>query len=1535
MDGAPTLNEFSTEVPRAMTFIETLVGFIIGLAANATTDAIQTERDRKLRQSLSELGAVRKALDAVRSTKEEVSRACVELARNSHRVGITPQEEPLWRLLNDEIFQCDLAEWFAAGGIEEGNAVKTRLIERMTEALSTLGVSDERIKFLETQYFETIDRAIFSHPVLANWRHHLSLNYLRDQVAFLRKQAAEAAGVYPPEKRKHALATYCERALAQWDIIDLSNLPEGDVAMATQRFLLRRLYMPLRLTVEISREEGGRDDDSFSVLESGRRIRRFHEAGWVSRRESVPEKLKDRSPVGQRLGNARRLVVLGDPGGGKTTMMRWMATAFLLRCRKDGDLDKFPDVKTLPSQSWIPVLIRCRDLGDADLCRGFPDFLAQHLRKTELLPEDAGVMAAVILNSIATGEVLLLVDGLDEISNPRVRMMFCQELERTATRYPDAPIVVTSRIVGYRDMPYRMGKGFEHCVIADLTREDKDLFAKRWVEATEGQKPPGEQQKLIQDLLEALHSSDRIERLTTNPMLLTTLALVKRKVGKLPSQRTKLYQEAVSVLLNWNPQCYETIEEQEAVPQLECIAYEMCLRGVQSLTEDELLELLEKFREDYKKIRVMGRRKPHEFLELLEQRSSILIKSGYHWLGQNGKQEHVWEFRHLTFQEYLAAQALLDGRYLGRDSKKSLAEQVASLAGPVQQTEHLSAIALGEMVVAESWRETLRLLVVDCKHYHVDDVLEAIMRPLTSENPVETARPRTVLAANCLADEPNVSDEVAAQILESLAAQVSQPDGFGEIETMLDEAALNIAKSEWGPLLRISLVREFLRRSAADRAHPGDLMGTIELLTAPPDGPEFDTWFQTLPTRLGSRDEIESTGAALTVMVAAYLGRVVLAPGLVDGLFSLLPKGGPQCHAAAEALGWLSTKRGRGRKDVPIRWQPKGEQVLSLIGALESSGPEESNTRFFLVRAIGGGKDLRAVDLLIGKLEDPDEDVRQAAAEALGDLGDLRAVDLLIGKLEDPDEDVRQAAVQGLVKFGKRMDEHAPNQRPEITMVAPSTRISLPLNVREWLANLISLAERSQSEKIVDPELFEEMVLRIWDPEIEDLPNADFERGKLFDAIVDMVQANFPGGFGISQMLWCEAAREFGQGNYEEGRALLSLAINREPGEWYTYYWRAVLNRVLGQELWKSVRDCDSAIRLRPDLSFLYAERGEAGNLLGDHDEALYDTLYACDLESGHNPSTHLQFGRILYNAGNYKAALMAINRAIELRKVPNAVDYSWLGKTYQELQNYEAVVSAFTIAIDRQETANSEYKNVRGWAHYHLGHYVEAFRDFLEGENQFGLRDLFEMAGNLDRALEESERAIEDDPKGSLTFQIHGLIHLIRDEVKEAIDALNRAVELEPDNRFNHYWLALANIRARNWGEATSALDKDRRLGVLDPVSLSYDQFWRGVVSELQGMSGEAQKRYKLALETALTDKGGDSRYFRTVGLIHLMMDEIDLAMENYDQAVQKEPLRHQHSAGLQYLRLLTRMFPDRKAIGEAWDRYEKQLGPVPTLLN
>jgi len=214
------------EEPHMETVLGTIISYLISLAAGLRTDAILARHEEKLREQLQQEDALRKALASTRSLREELRAACAELARNRQHLGVPSQEEPLWRLLSDDIFQADLAEWLMAGGIEEGDAVKERLLRRMETALAHTGASPEQVAFLRSGYFDAVEKAVFAHPILAHWRHQLSLDYLREQVAVLRRRAEEGAGVYSPEKQKSALDRYCEKALAAWDIIDLSNLPE-------------------------------------------------------------------------------------------------------------------------------------------------------------------------------------------------------------------------------------------------------------------------------------------------------------------------------------------------------------------------------------------------------------------------------------------------------------------------------------------------------------------------------------------------------------------------------------------------------------------------------------------------------------------------------------------------------------------------------------------------------------------------------------------------------------------------------------------------------------------------------------------------------------------------------------------------------------------------------------------------------------------------------------------------------------------------------------------------------------------------------------------------------------------------------------------------------------------------------------------------------------------------------------------------------------------------------------------------------------
>ncbi len=939
-----------------MTFFEIFAGIIFGYITNRVSETDQAEREKTARAALEKKESLEGALTSLRSLPEEVGRACISVARAMGHFPALQNDKPLRDLLSDPLFQADFTHWLMIGDIEEAAELRNKLVTEMTHALAEGGAETEHVAFVREHYFDAVERAIFAHPVLAAWRHQRSLDYLRQQVATIRSLAEQAAGKYTEEKQQSALEHYSETALKAWDIIDLSNLPEGDVAITTQAPLLRQLYVPIRVNVESSRGEDG-EIVKLDALESRREKSRRRDAGRLSNDEAKSTTAidKNRHPVGARLGEALRLVVLGDPGGGKTTLLRWMATAYLLRRKNDPAYPHLPDTATLPNREWLPILIRCRDLGEQDLCRSFRDFLSQHFRKSILADDKADVMYAVVLDAIARGKALLLVDGLDEITSPRTRALFCQELERVSVRYPDLPILVTSRIVGYRDMPFRMGAGFEHTVISPLVPEEKNHFAERWITVTEAHKPEDERTRRIKQLTDAIHSSDRIERLTGNPLLLTTMALVERKVGRLPNRRIDLYREAVPVLLNWNPLIYAQIDEREAVPQLEYLAYAMCSRGVQRLPKSEVLDLLERVRVDYPNIRDIKRRTAEQFLTDLEARSSILIQAGGIW--NKGEAEAVYEFRHLTIQEYLAARALVDGRYPDRQKGRSLAEQIAPLAGQLDHNQFHR-----ESEVTEAWRETIRLCIAAAGDDDVDDAILAVLEPLPSEKAEEIARPRSVLATLCLADEPNVSEAAADAVFAALMKQLRDVDSLGEGRSTLAVAVMAHVLGPWAERLTKHFLNEFLLGVTSRQESAGSLLGTFEyarLLKTPEIRAQ---WLQQAENRLPSSDQRDAVCIALTVMQASFVQPHSATPKLVNALCAFLNQTSAVAFAGVWALGWLAGGHLNMNRPSPD-WVNSPAIASRCADLHRRSDPNDMPTRYWCALLLGRALDSRAISL--------------------------------------------------------------------------------------------------------------------------------------------------------------------------------------------------------------------------------------------------------------------------------------------------------------------------------------------------------------------------------------------------------------------------------------------------------------------------------------------------------------------------------------------------------------------------------------------
>jgi hypothetical protein len=815
---------------------------------------------------------------------------------------------------------------------------------------------------------------------------------------------------------------YRELVLEACDIIDLANLPEDDRHVATRQLELRRLYVALRVNVEAKvGEDLGKAE--LTAIEQNRTAQRAFSTTEPSERAEA-ERLQ-RVPVGHRLGEARRLVILGDPGAGKTTMVRWIATAYLLRLKRDQDWKDLPDVATLPDEEWLPILVRCRDLDPAALDT-LDDVLEDMLRKSELAPDEARSLHELLRSRLDDGSALLLLDGLDEIVDPQRRARFCRQVEQIHLRYPDVSIVATSRIVGYREMGSRIGRGFEHVTVAEFSGEDKDDFARRWCAVTER---PERREAAAAELIHDIHSTDRIERLTGNPMLLTTMALVKRKVGKLPSRRADLYWDAVEVLLNWRREVDEPIDHYEAIPQLEFLAYAMCDQGVQQLRRDQVLDLLARMRHEYPRVHAVKSHSPEMFLRLLEGRTGILVEAGH--VRYRGRPTPVYEFRHLTFQEYLAGLALVDGRFPGRDHSRSLAENVAPLGGQISPSRREELYP--EAMVNENWREAIRLCVASCNDDDVDDVLAAILHPTKGEDRSITARPRAILAALCLADEPNASEGVAQSIIEALVRQTTSDDGSGGRSTALDAAAIELATSRWQVVLVNLLIESFLSQSPSTVNGPAGLCAMVGATVFQEHTSSYAEWLVEKASHLQSDDPRETLKAALFILGVAFNQRdeIGVAERRVVGntinrLFKLL-----RAKDAKDAMGLIGAYTlwwvaGANRKPV---WRPKQPDLKRIVAAIRPGLNKETVVGLGYILALDPGT--LWLELLLERLDHADPAMREPVTGVI--LASLRdwptegkqptisdqTVESLIEKVKDGDATIRQLAYQVLLKVDR------------------------------------------------------------------------------------------------------------------------------------------------------------------------------------------------------------------------------------------------------------------------------------------------------------------------------------------------------------------------------------------------------------------------------------------------------------------------------------------------------------------------------------
>ena len=451
------------------------------------------------------------------------------------------------------------------------------------------------------------------------------------------------------------------------------------------------------------------------------------------------ESTEKKTPLEEALNENPRLVVLGDPGSGKTTFLKFLALTF---AKGQGHSTRTVNI----AKAFLPIIVPIKAYADAlqqDLNLPLGDYIAQYYKSLEF-PN----LSELFKHELDEGSCLILLDGLDEVVSASDRKLIVERIENFVRRYPANRYVVTSRIAGYEKT--RLNSQFAHFVILRLEDKEIEEFIRKWCYAFEtstGKAFDAERRASDQanELLKVIMNTPSVKRLAANPLLLTIIALIFYLGAKLPNRRVELYQLCVNTLAEtWNRARSlsgrpvdvllgdRQLDERYVVKILSPIAFrlhEQSPAGVMS--REKLEEQLVDYFCDYEQFpRGKAEQLSADFIELIREQSGILTETGHQMFG----------FMHLTFEEYLAA------RYL---------------AGKLKVLE-----LIGEKLHNPNWREVILLTAGSLEGEIADDFVREILKANSSYEDI--LHRDLLLAGRCVADDVDMSPKLRNEVVDRL-----------------------------------------------------------------------------------------------------------------------------------------------------------------------------------------------------------------------------------------------------------------------------------------------------------------------------------------------------------------------------------------------------------------------------------------------------------------------------------------------------------------------------------------------------------------------------------------------------------------------------------------------------------------------------------------------------------------------------------------------------------------------------------------------
>ncbi|MEU9105220.1 NACHT domain-containing protein [Streptomyces xanthophaeus] len=444
----------------------------------------------------------------------------------------------------------------------------------------------------------------------------------------------------------------------------------------------------------------------------------------------------------QALGGSHRVLLRGEAGSGKSTLVQWLAVTA-------AGQDLAPQMEYLYDR--IPFVLPLRTLTrHGERLPAPKDFLSAAGCPLGAVQPDGWAHRV-----LAGGRGLVLVDGIDEIPDRERERARSWLRDLMDTYGGDNRWLVTSRPSAVA-ADWLADEDFTELTLSAMGPADIATFIKRWHRAARvGTDADAVLPEYEAQLLTAVRTQPDLGRLATNPLMCGLIcALHRDRRGYLPHGRKDLYEAALSMLLSRRDRERDMegphLREEPQLDLLQRLAYWLIKNGRTEMDRSRAEDLIARALPSVPQAAALGG--PEVVFAHFLQRSGLLREPA----------PDTVDFIHRTFQDFLGARAAVEEGDFG---------------------------LLAAHADDDQWEDVIRMAVAQARPGERVTIIRDLIAQGDRSRDQRTRSRVYLLAAACLEHATSLDPEVR-EAVESRAATLIPPGDEGQARALAEVGPL-------------------------------------------------------------------------------------------------------------------------------------------------------------------------------------------------------------------------------------------------------------------------------------------------------------------------------------------------------------------------------------------------------------------------------------------------------------------------------------------------------------------------------------------------------------------------------------------------------------------------------------------------------------------------------------------------------------------------------------------------------------------------